>query len=192
MTDDSRITAQTTDRELARLASTDEARQELEQRRRQLRAAGTVRAAEALIDMLATPRSPAELDLMTAVAEAMLHHPMPGLRTKLDDIARQQAKQHSPGDLVTQLGQMLTDAEARDDRAGAAWARYSLAHAIRTNAQMQAVADLLLALIPERERGALTALVVAEAIPRITAAVDAAVAEAKRVADELTSEADHG
>ncbi|MBS4104277.1 hypothetical protein [Tsukamurella paurometabola] len=188
MTDDSRITAQTTDRELARLASTNEEYAELEQRRRRLRAAGTVRAAEAMIDLLATPRTSTELDLMTATAEAMLHHPMPALRAKLDDIAGQQMEQHPTADLVTQLGQMVIDAEARDDRAGAAWARYSLAHAHQVAAQMTAVESLLLSLIPERERGALTALLIAERMPRITTAVDAAVAEAKAVAEEMTAE----
>lgn len=190
MTDDSRITAQTTDRELDRLATTPEEHAELELRRRRLRAAGTVRAAEAMIDLLATPRSPAELDLMTATAEAMLHHPMPGLREKLADFARQQAEEPPSTDIVTQLTQMLADAEARDDRAGAAWAGYSLARAEQTAAQMDAVEALLLALIPERERGALTALLIEERMPRLTATVDAAVTEAKRVADEMAEQRD--
>ncbi|QIP38038.1 hypothetical protein G9444_0794 [Rhodococcus erythropolis] len=93
-------------------------------------------------------------------------------------------------DLIAQLRRMLAAAEAREDPVDAAWARYALARAEQTAAQMDAVEALLLALIPARERGALTALVVAEAMPRLTAAVDAAVAEAKAVADDMTGEAD--
>ncbi|AUN38664.1 hypothetical protein [Tsukamurella tyrosinosolvens] len=190
MTADS-ITAASTDRELDRLASTDEERQELEQRRRRLRAVGTVRAAEALIDMLTVQRTPAELDLMAEVAEAMLHHPLPGLREKLADFTRQQV-QHPSTDIVTHLTTMLADAEAREDPVDAAWARHSLGVATKVSTQMDAVEALILALIPKQERGALTALVIEEQMPRITAAVNAAVAQAKTVADELTSEADRG
>ncbi len=91
-------------------------------------------------------------------------------------------------DVIAQLRRMLADAEARGDRPGAAWARYALARAEQTAAQMDAVEALLLALIPARERGALTALVIEERMPRLAAAVEAAVAEAKRVADELGAE----
>lgn len=103
--------------------------------------------------------------------------------------------------LVTQLTAVLADAEAREDPAGVAWARHSLAHATKVGNQMQAVEDLLLALIPTRERGALSALAIAEAMPRITDAVDAAVAEAEAVSAEIFREdqahragpeADHG
>ncbi|KXP12704.1 hypothetical protein AXK57_00130 [Tsukamurella pulmonis] len=92
-------------------------------------------------------------------------------------------------DVIAQLRQMLTDAEAREDPVDAAWARHSLTRAEQTAAQLDAVEALLLALIPARERGALTALVIAERMPRITAAVGAAIAEAKRAAD---MEADRG
>ncbi len=98
----------------------------------------------------------------------------------------------SDSDLVPQLGRMVTDAEARGDRPGAAWARYALARAEQASAQLDAVEALLLALIPERERGALTTLLIAERMPRLTAAVDAAIAQAKRVADEMTGEVDRG
>lgn len=97
----------------------------------------------------------------------------------------------APG-VITQLRRMLSDAEERGDAVDVAWAGYALARAEQTAAQMDAVEALLLALIPARERGALTALVIAERMPRLAAAVEAAVAQAKRVADELTSEADRG
>lgn len=87
-------------------------------------------------------------------------------------------------DVIAQLRQMLTDAEAREDRAGAAWARYSLAHAQQTAAQMDVVEALILTLIPTRERGALTALVIAERMPRLAAAVT----QAKAAADEMAAE----
>ncbi|GAA1089697.1 hypothetical protein GCM10009648_31730 [Tsukamurella spumae] len=95
----------------------------------------------------------------------------------------------SDTDLITQLRQMLTDAEDREDPVDAAWARHSLARAEQTTAQLDAVEALLVALIPTRERGALTAPVIAERMPRITTAVEAAVTEAKRVTD---MEADRG
>lgn len=88
-------------------------------------------------------------------------------------------------DVITQLRRMLAAAEAREDPVDAAWARYSLAHAQQTAAQMDAVEALLLALIPERERSALTALLIEERMPRLTAAVGAAIEEAKRTADEM-------
>ncbi|BDD80665.1 hypothetical protein TPB0596_04280 [Tsukamurella pulmonis] len=91
-------------------------------------------------------------------------------------------------DVIAQLRQMLTDAEERADPVDAAWARRALAVATKVSTQMQAVEALLLALIPARERGALTALVIAERMPRLAAAVEATVAEAKRVADQLHAE----
>lgn len=91
-------------------------------------------------------------------------------------------------DLVTQLTAALAAAEERGDAFAAAWTRHSLSVATKVNAQLQAVENLLLALIPVRERGALTALVIEERMPRITASVDTAVAEAKCVADEMLAE----
>ncbi len=91
-------------------------------------------------------------------------------------------------DVIAQLRQMLTDADERGDAVDVAWARYALARAEQAAAQMDAVESLLLALIPTRERGALTALVVEERMPRLTATVDAAIAQAKAAADEMTAE----
>lgn len=94
----------------------------------------------------------------------------------------------SDTELVTQLRRMLADAKERKDPVDAAWARYALARVEQTAAQMDAIEALLLALIPAHERGALTALLVAERLPRITEAVEAAVAEAKAVAEQMTVE----
>ncbi|MCA0159107.1 hypothetical protein LB823_23145 [Tsukamurella sp. M9C] len=88
-------------------------------------------------------------------------------------------------DVIAQLRQMLTDAEEREDPVDAAWARHALAVATKVVAQMDAVEALILSLIPTRERGAITALVMADAMLRLTAAVDAAFAQAKRTSDEM-------
>ncbi len=91
-------------------------------------------------------------------------------------------------DVIAQLTTMLAEAEAREDRAGAAWARYALDRAEQAAAQMDAIEALILALIPTRERGALTALLIEERMQRLTATVGASVKEAKRVAEQMTAE----
>lgn len=94
----------------------------------------------------------------------------------------------SDSDLITQLTMTLAEAEANGDRpTGAAWTRNALAHAQQTVTQLDAIEALLLALIPARERGALTAQLIAERMPRLTATVGAAV-ERSAPAEQLTAE----
>ncbi|MEC4612867.1 hypothetical protein ACFWXB_13945 [Tsukamurella tyrosinosolvens] len=91
-------------------------------------------------------------------------------------------------DLISYFATMQADAETRGDRAAAAWCRNSIKHVSKINTEMERTQAAILALIPERERGAFTATAVAEGMVRLNAAVDAAVAEAERVADEVLAE----
>ena len=103
--------------------------------------------------------------------------------------------------LVPFLMARLGEAEIAGETIDAAFWRGSLRHVRKMQGEMTRIQEQVLALIPERERGAISALAVEEAMPRMQAAVDAAVAEAKAVSDEILREdqahraereADHG
>ena len=103
--------------------------------------------------------------------------------------------------LVPFLMDRLGRAEIAGETIDAAFWRGSLRHVRKVQGEMARIQEQVLALIPERERGAISALAVEETMTRMQAAVDAAVAEAKAVSDEILREdqaqraereADHG
>ncbi|GAA4676628.1 hypothetical protein [Gordonia humi] len=91
-------------------------------------------------------------------------------------------------DLIRYLAQMRADAEARGDQAAVAWCRNSTECVHAIDAQMQVIQGQILALIPKRERSILSVVAVTEAMKRLNEAVDAAAADAERVAAEALVE----
>lgn len=82
----------------------------------------------------------------------------------------------------------LGEAEIAGETVNAAFWRGSLRHVRNVQGEMARLQADVLAVIPERERGALSAMAVDEGMTRMQAAVDAAVAEAKRVSAEILEE----
>lgn len=90
--------------------------------------------------------------------------------------------------LVPFLMDRLGRAEIAKETIDAAFWRGSLRHVRKVQGEMARIQDAVLALIPTRDRGTLSAMAVVEGMQRMQAAVDAAVAEAKQVSAESLEE----
>lgn len=87
--------------------------------------------------------------------------------------------------LVPFLMDRLGRAEIAGDRVEAAFWRGSLRRVRKVQGEMARLQEQVLALVPERERGAISAMALSEGMKWLQAAVYEAVAEAKRVSDEI-------